>query len=339
MNCSALRTMSARVRGSVATAARGTAPRRHLGAEADLGPVRELHRPSGDDDAPARRRGAELPGADPARVTAAVEGRRLVRHRDVRPAAAALEHAHRLAVEDLRRHVADERDPLRVRDGGRRPHVRVERQVSRVRRLPHVRDGHADDGRLRRRGGEHEGGGKRSQHRAQCSPDEGRAPSTASPPADQSTMKTAAAGLVVSLAIVLCATAAAATPTAYRAQVNAICRAYTPAFHRLQAQMKHGDEDEGRPRVRARPRSGARPRAPAGPARRGRPGTGGTEAAGDADPHAHAEDRHRGPPRARPRDRRRYERHGDAAEGVSQQTKPLNAMLDAAGLRDCGSNQ
>ena len=53
-----------------------------------------------------------------------------------------------LAVEHLRRHVPDERDPLRVRDRRRRPDVRIERQVPGVRRLPDVRDRHAN----RRRG-------------------------------------------------------------------------------------------------------------------------------------------------------------------------------------------
>jgi len=152
-------------------------------------------------------------------------------------------------------------------------------------------------------------------------------------------MKTAAAVLVVSLAMVLCATAAAATPTAYRAQVNAICRAYTPAFHRLQAQMNTATKTKD--------------------------GRAYGLALGQALALALQQDRRVEavpvPAALKPQVtpiltlmrkidtevRLALDRAiaGDTngmvtrLKAVSRQTKPLNAMLDAAGLRDCGSNQ
>ena len=48
-------------------------------------------------------------------IAARIERARLVGNRDLRPAWAPREHEHGLAVEDLRRHVPDERPPLGVR--------------------------------------------------------------------------------------------------------------------------------------------------------------------------------------------------------------------------------
>ena len=121
----------------------------YLRAEADLGAVRELGALDRHDERGIGRR-AELPGAHPARIAARVERARLVRNGDVRPRTLALDDAHALAVEHLRRHVPDERDPLRVGDLRCRPDVRVERQVAGVRRFPDIRDRDAHRGGLRR---------------------------------------------------------------------------------------------------------------------------------------------------------------------------------------------
>jgi hypothetical protein len=157
--------------------------------------------------------------------------------------------------------------------------------------------------------------------------------------ADDNPMRTAAALAVAAVVLALASAASAATPTAYRAQVNAICRGYTPAVKKLARQLdaatKARDAQaygvalgkllvlqlaEDR-RIEAVPVP-AQLRAQMTPI---------LERMKAIDGHARAAIA--------------AASAGASAKLVSElqkiQTlaKPLNAKLDAAGLRDCGSNQ
>jgi hypothetical protein len=146
--------------------------------------------------------------------------------------------------------------------------------------------------------------------------------------------------LIAAVVALLCATAAsAATPAQYRAHVNAICRTYTPKFKRLEAAMTAAQK-ANQPKAYG-------------------------VALGELLVYALAQDRQveavavpaslqaRMKPilaRFRLADTHIRAALADARAGNSQMlltelkaisaaTNGLNTKLDAAGLRDCGSNQ
>ena len=136
---SAVRTRSARVCGNGRVAAAGSAPAGTWVANPTSVPFGSVAVRAVTSTVLPATAGPSCHERTQPGVAARVERRGLVGHRDLRPAGSLGEHAHRLPVEDLGRHVADEREPLGIRHRRGRPDPRVEGQVPGVRRRPDVR--------------------------------------------------------------------------------------------------------------------------------------------------------------------------------------------------------
>jgi hypothetical protein len=147
--------------------------------------------------------------------------------------------------------------------------------------------------------------------------------------------------LAGALAVALLATAAASasTPAAYRAELNGICRSYTPTFKAFESQLKKAEASKdgyaygvalGKLIVLGLRQDAQVEAVPVPPALtvRMRPIL---TRFRRIDVHL----------KRAVLDARRGDGQGMAAEirTVSTIGSPLNRMLDAAGLRDCGSNQ
>jgi hypothetical protein len=152
-------------------------------------------------------------------------------------------------------------------------------------------------------------------------------------------MKIYAAIAVLALAPAAPAAASAASPAAYRAQANRLCRSYTPKLHALEQQMRKAQQTKdwqaygralGRALALALQQDAVIEQAPVPPALRSQmaPIIRMLKA---ADAHI--------------RRALQLSVRGDAKGFIAELRKidklaaPLNARFDAAGLRDCGSNQ
>ena len=140
-------------------------------------------------------------------------------------------------------------------------------------------------------------------------------------------------------AVASAAAAPPATPAAYRAQLNSMCRSYTPRFHALQADMQKAlrakdgltfGDALGEFLVLALAQDGRIRRAPV-PAGMRKQMTPVLRSLGVIDVHARLAIAKAG----------KRDSQGLFAEldTIGRLSTPLNKLLDRAGLHDCGSNQ